>query len=320
MKKIVNLIKVSPVAMIVAGLMVAGVASAALLTVYVTMNGTADVEQSVVFGNGDVEKDYIIGNSPAIAGNTYTENYNLKNKSVTTAPVKFVTNQCKVGGGHCNDESNNEEGVETSYWSTVELSQKDTTTWQVITGGGEGTLNYELVSNTFNYEFDATGLDANTEYSLVYYADKQDRFENWGGDAPGALIAEFTTDSDGVIAFTEGSKNLKMDLPHTDDWNGSADANYCGNNNGFDSYDLCRGAKIWLVHSSDYDAIAKTVSWDNFGDYLYETDLIAYDDANAGGEALWLGEGMLNFWVKNVLNIALEPGDYKVTTKVVPVI
>ena len=103
MLKITKLLKGSPITMIVVGLVIAGVASAALLSVYVTATGTADVEQSVVFGNGDTHKEYIIGESPAIAGNTYTEDYNLLNKSETTAPIEFVTNQCLVGGGYCGD-------------------------------------------------------------------------------------------------------------------------------------------------------------------------------------------------------------------------
>jgi len=318
--KIKSLFKGSPIAMVVAGLLVAGVASAGLLTLYGTMTGTADVEQSVVFGNGDTEKIYDIGNSPATAGNTYTQDYNLLNRSVTTAPIKFVTNQCMVGGGHCNDTNYDESGVETSYWSTVKLENKNTSDWQPVTSDEiEGTLTYELAAPTFNYELEATGLTADTEYSLIYYADRQDRFVNWGGDNPGALIATFTANGDGNIPATTGSQNLAMNLPHASDWNGTADANYCDNANGFDSYDLCRGAKIWLVPSDNYDSGAKIVTWGNPGSYLYETDLITYDDSDTDGEALYLGEGMLNLFVKNVLDIALEPGDYTVKTQIQPV-
>lgn len=320
MEKIKNLLKGSPVAMVVTGILVASVASAAILAVYTTMIGTGDVQQSVVFGNDETLKEYTIGESPAIAGNTYTQDYNLKNRSDTTAPVKFITNQCIVGGGHCNDTAHDEDGVETSYWSTLELENKNTSDWQPITTDGtKGTLTYELVSSAFNYEFEATGLDSNKDYSLIYYADRQDRFVDWGGDNPGALIATFTTDSSGNIPITEGSQNLAMNLPHADDWNGVADPDYCDNHNGLDDYDLCRGAKIWLVPSGDYSATTKKVTWTNFNDYLYETDLITYDDSDTDGVALYLGTGMLNFFIKNVLDVALEPGEYKVKTEVQPV-
>jgi len=320
MNKIKNLLKGSPLAMVVAGILIAGAASAAILAVYTTMIGTGDVEQSVVFGNGDTEKEYTIGDSPAIAGNTYTQDYNLKNRSETTAPIKFVTSQCIVGGGNCGTSGYDEPGVETSYWSTLKLENKNTSDWQPVTGDGiEGTLTYELAAPTFNYEFEATGLTAVTEYSLIYYADKQDRFVNWGGDNPGALIATFTTDGSGNIPVTTGSQNLAMNLPHASDWNGTAEANYCDKNNTYDDYDLCRGAKIWLVPSAEYSAGTKKVTWSNPGSYLYETDLITYDDTDTDGEALYLGTGLLNFFVKNVLAINLAPGEYKVKTEVQPV-
>ena len=318
MNKIKNLLKGSPVTMVVAGLLVAGVVSAAVLAVYTTMIGTGTVEQSVVFGNGDTSKEYTIGGSPAIAGNTYTQNYNLMNRSETTSPIKFVTSQCLVGGGNCNVEGHDEDGVETSYWSTVELTTKNTSTWNPE-GSGKATLTYELAAPTFNYEFEASGLTSGENYSLIYYADRQDRFVNWGGDNPGALIATFTADSSGNIPTTTGSKNLAMNLPHADDWNGVADPDYCDFHNTFDDYDLCRGAKIWLVPSSDYNIGEKKVSWANSGSYLYETDLITYDDTDTDGEALYLGTGMLNFFVKNVLAINLAPGEYKVKTEVIPV-
>lgn len=313
MNKIKNLLKGSPIAMVVVGLLVAGVASAALLAVYTTMIGEGPVEQSVVFGNGETHQDYTIGESSAIAGNTYTQEYNLLNRSETTAPIKFITSQCIVGGGSCGVSEYDEGGVETSYWSTVELRAKNPADWTVV-GDAKGTLTYNLVSPTFEYEFEATGLTVGS-YSLIYYADKQDRFVEWGGDNPGALIAEFTTDDEGNIS-EEGSQNLAMNLPHANDWNGSAEANYCDE----DGYDLCRGAKIWLVPSISYDVSGKKLIGWNPESYLFETDLITYDDTANDGEALYLGTGMLNFFVKNVLDVALVPGVYKVKTEVVPVV
>ena len=326
MKKMKTFFKASPIAMVVAGLMVAGVASAALLTVYVTMTGTADVQQSVVFengDNGDTEKTYTIGDSLAVAGNTYTQDYNLLNRSVTTAPIKFVTKyNMPSRDGYWRDS---EAGIDTSYWSTVVLENKDTSNWQPITTDGiQGTLTYKLVGPKFDYEFEASGLTPGESYSLIYYADKQNRFVNFGGDNPGALIATAVADAasgdyvGGNISI-EGSENLAMNLPHADDWNGTSEANYCiSKNEGGtgDMYNLCRGAKIWLVPSGDYDG--EKVSWISKGSYLYETDLITYSDSDKGGETLWLGEGKLNFFVKNILDLALVPGEYKVKTEIVP--
>ncbi|MBU1557396.1 hypothetical protein KKC45_00325 [Patescibacteria group bacterium] len=101
MEKIKSLFKASPIAIAIAGFFIAGVASAAILTYYVTTEGSASAEQAVVFGNGDVSKVYVMGGSSAIAGNTYTQEYNLFNRSESTAPIKFLTSQCLVGGGNC---------------------------------------------------------------------------------------------------------------------------------------------------------------------------------------------------------------------------
>jgi len=321
MNKIKALLKGSPVIMLVAGLLVAGAVSAAFLTVYTTMNGAGDVDQAVVFGNDDDAKVYTFD---GIAGNTYTQDYNLKNRSETTAPIKFLTSQCIVGGGNCGASEYNEDGVDTSYWSTLGLSTKDAS-WKVTDDGGKATLTYKLVGPEFEYEFEASGLIANEPYSLIYYADRQDRWNDFGGDNPGALIATFTTtdvdgnDPGGDIVKITGSEDIGMNLPHADDWNGSADANYCTNDER-DDYNLCRGAKIWLVPSSDY--VNGVVTWTNMSDYLYETDLITYDKFNPGTgleEALYLGEGTLNFFVKNVLDVALKPGEYQVKTEIQPV-
>ena len=322
MNKIKSLFKGSPIAVIAVGLLVAGVASAALLTVYVTMTGTMEVKQSVVFANYDTEHTYEIGNSPANAGNTYIDNETLYNTSETTAPIKFITSYNVPGSGQ--GWTSSEEGIETSYWNTVELRSKDGS-WNII-GSAAATLTYELAASTFNYEFEASELAINTDYSLIYYADEPERFENWGGSNPGALIAEFTTDVDGNIYAegtenepVEGYKNLAMNLPASPDWNASSEANYC--TEASDGYNLCRGAKIWLVPSSDYNETSKKikdVSWANMANFLFETDLITYDDTDTDGVALWLGEGELNFFVKNVLDIALVPQNYIIKTDIEP--
>ena len=316
MNKLKTLFTASPIVATLVSLLIVGAVSAAILGVYVTATGTATVEQSVVFGDDSISKTYTFD---AMAGDTYTEGYNLKNRSETTAPIKLQTTQCVAGSGVCtSNPGNDEEGIETSYWSTVELENKDISTWSVIGDSTRATLTYELVSSAFNYELEATGLTPDIEYSLIYYADQQDRFVSWGGDNPGALIVAGMADENGELGLV-GSNNLAMNLPQSADWNGSADADYCDNANGFDDYDLCRGAKVWLVPSSEYDAGAKTVSWADPTSYLYETDLMVYDDVDSDGEALYLGHGMLNFFIKNVFAINVAPGTYTIKTEVQPV-
>lgn len=313
MKKLKTLFKTSPIVAGIVSLLVVATVSAAILGVYVTSTGTATVEQSVVFGDNSISKTYTFN---AMAGNTYTQSYVLKNRSETTAPIKFTTTQCVEGSGDCDTQGNDEEGVDTTYWSEVILDNKDTSTWVAIADAMQAKLTYQLADMKFNYELEASGLAVDTDYSLVYYADRQDRFVNWGGDNPGKLLAEVTADGSGEVN-TVGSVNLNMDLPHADDWNGTLEADYC--DNGTDNYDLCRGAKVWLIPSSEYDEGTKTVSWGDPTTYLFETDLITYDDTTAYGEALNLGFGQIPFFIRNEFAINVMPGNYTIKSEVQPV-
>jgi len=132
------------------------------------------------------------------------------------------------------------------------LRQKNTTTWDIVSDGASGTLTYNVSGATFNYDFYASGLD-DVGYSLIYYADP------WPGNHPGALIGTHPA-SGGIINVTGQSKELSMDLP------GPADANYPA------------GAKIWLVPSSAYNPGTQSVTSWGAGKYLFEMNLITYDD------------------------------------------
>ena len=127
MKKIKNLLKGSPVAMVVAGILIAGVASAALLTYYGVLKGKAEVWQSVLVNGqgiktGSLEITYDIGDSPAIAGNTYTSLNTLENRADVPAKVKFETTQCVADSGWCNHPGHKEEGITTTYWKVPDTS------------------------------------------------------------------------------------------------------------------------------------------------------------------------------------------------------
>ena len=328
MNKIKKFIKTSPVLAIILGLVLAGGASAALLTVYVTLNGEAQVEQSVVFCQDDyMNHSYVVGGGiNPIAGNTYTNEEDcIRNRSYTTAPVEFVTTSCIWGSGVCvNNPSHIEEGITTTYWNTVVLEDKDID-WNIKNSQNQwekdiqGTLKYELAASEFNYEFGADVLAADTEYSLIYYADYDERFDQWGGDNPGVLIGTFTSDESGHIT-TDGvvSVDLGMDLPTAPDWNQTAEANYCDKNNKLDDFELCRGAKVWLVKSDNYNENT-VVGW-NPEDFLFETDMMVYNDTDVDGLGLYLSEGsMPGFFVKNAFDVKTAPNKYRIVTEIKPV-
>jgi len=157
----------------------------------------------------------------------------------------------------------------------VELWEKDPATWGIVEEGAWGKLKYNLEGPTFDFVFNGHGLEIDTEYSLIYYADYENRYVNWGGDNPGALIASGTSNEWGDIHLM-GSVELNMDLPHPDDANKSIHA-YNGTP---DFYTNAHGAKIWLVPSSAYDAgNTKVTAWQPTR-FLFETDLIWYDDTD----------------------------------------
>jgi hypothetical protein len=162
-----------------------------------------------------------------------------------------------------------------------------------------GVLHYSTEGEVFCYDFQGFNLDlldpdGDGNWSLIYYADYEDRFNEWGGDNPGALIASGTA-VDGTLVL-EGSINLRedltedlgMDLPHPDDansyyWNyaDDTDPNYTG-----DGYDTAYGAKIWLVPSDYYDPETFEVTDWMPASFLFETDLITFDDTDNESEPL----------------------------------
>ena len=110
---------------------------------------------------------------------------------------------------------------------------------------------------TFNYTLSAQGLAANTDYSLIYYAD------GWPGNNPGAFIGTHTTNGSGVISGAIGNPNLGIDLPKLPDGN------------------FTNGAKIWLVTSADYNGgtsvTGPMTAW-NPSQYLFEGNVYSYYD------------------------------------------
>jgi len=144
--------------------------------------------------------------------------------------------------------------------STLLLSEKDSN-WEIVDDGAKGKLIFNPISPNFDFTFYGCGLKRTEDFHLIYYADYPDAFINWGGDNPGKLIETFSPDSEGNI-YRKGSIDLNMDLPHPND------ANYPA------------GAKIWLVPCSDYDdEHRKLIAW-NPTDYLFENNLISYDDTD----------------------------------------
>ena len=158
-----------------------------------------------------------------------------------------------------------------TYDSTLILENKNSS-WGIISDDIQANLSYNSTGPEFEYSLTATGLQPTTGYSLIYYADKQGRLTNWGGDNPGAFIAGGVSNGSGILTL-QGSVNLGMNLPSEPDENIDT-YNYCGEP---DKYHTCHGAKIWLVPSSNYNSVErKVITWNSTA-FLFETDLIHYN-------------------------------------------
>ena len=166
-----------------------------------------------------------------------------------------------------------DEVAVTASEAVLILENKDSTTWVVIPDGTLGVLSYNLSGPTFDYAFNGYGLEDGEDYSLIYYADYENRYVNWGGDNPGALIGTGTADGSGNLVMS-GSPDLGMDLPSEPDANIDTH-DYSGPP---DNYANAHGAKIWLVPSDCYTEPEVDV-WSP-DDFLFETDLIWYTDTD----------------------------------------
>ena len=179
-----------------------------------------------------------------------------------------ATGAAGINGVNGTDGENGIDGISAP---AVRLVQKDSE-WDIINGQTGGILQYTPEGNEFGYVFTGFGLSQNTAYSLIYYADFEDRDNVWGGNNPGALIASGTSNSIGGL-YLIGSIDLGMDLPSSPDANIST-YDYSG---APDYYPNAHGAKIWLVPSSCYDSVNKQVITWSPSQFLFETDLIKYD-------------------------------------------
>lgn len=133
------------------------------------------------------------------------------------------------------------------------LSEKNPATWEIIKGGAWGKMEYTPAGPTFDFVFNGHKLNPGGNYTLIYYPDP------WPGTGL-ICLANGTANKGGNIHLAN-SAELNSDLPITGDLNSP-------------------GAKIWLVLSSDVDcAGVKMVGW-NPTEYLFEKELIKYDDTN----------------------------------------
>ena len=134
---------------------------------------------------------------------------------------------------------------------TLYLYEKDPITWEIVPDGAWGCMQYRPAYKTFAFWFGAMYLEPCTDYTLIYYPDP------WPGQGL-ICLGSGTTDAYGRIHIC-GPVDTG-DLPK------DFDANYPD------------GAKIWLVLSSDVDCTNQQMIGWNPSEYLFENNLITFDD------------------------------------------
>ena len=145
---------------------------------------------------------------------------------------------------------------------SINLCQKDLGTWECVVDGASGTFSYQTTGEPeLLFDLAAQGLDAETDYRLIYYVDT---YSPWRSGKPvGMCLSDvLTPETDGTLV-SSGSV-ATGDLPWPDDLN-------CPD-----------GAKIWLVADADADCTGPRILtvW-NPAPYLFDDtalDLVKFDD------------------------------------------
>ena len=131
------------------------------------------------------------------------------------------------------------------------LHEKDLDTWEIVPDGAWGKMKYNMSGDEFDFVFNGHDLEPGLDYTLIYYPDP------WPGE--------------GLICLGSGTVNEEGDV-HIAESVDTGDLPIEGDEND--------GAKIWLVLSDDVDCDAcEMVGW-NPTEYLFEYDLITFDDTD----------------------------------------
>ena len=268
----------------VLGLFALALVTAGVLSYYGQAKSTVHVNQHISFSVDGV--DY--------TGEQYAEDVNCDAGDVCLSDSAYrVSND-----GDSDTEvsilasgSTNVVGVD--YVGQLELTTKNTETWEA-TDDKKATLVYTLVGENFN-----TDVELGEGYILVYALDNDHRFIDYAS----------------VIKV----EDIDSNLPLISDWNANPSPDYCDDHNGFDDYEHCNGAKLWIVKESDLGTPDEDgvypLSWSNMNSYLYETDLIRYFH-NSDGKITVPANSYIEFFPQFSVNSMAEDGDYVIYTTI----
>jgi len=204
----------------------------------------------------DIKRHYIyLGELEKNKKMTVVQSYHMKSDTGNWAQGDAVTFDIELLALQLNASGPNK--------TTLLLENKDPGDWSRITGDGRyGILTYETENDTFDYDLKVRGLEPDENYTLIYYRDCPTK-ETCTGGWPGKesiAITSFTTDANGNWDESE-NPDLTTDLPKPGDLN-------------------ALGAKFWVVLSSDWDSGNQMMQDWHPDEYLFEYNLVRYEDTN----------------------------------------
>lgn len=131
------------------------------------------------------------------------------------------------------------------------LYEKDPVTSEILEGGAWGKMKYNLSGAEFGFVFNGHGLVPGENYTLLYYPDP---WPGVGLICLGAGLANGGGDVHIMASVDTGTLPAELDENS--------------------------GAKIWLVLSSDVDCVNDTMLGWTPTEYLFEYELITFEDVN----------------------------------------
>ena len=266
---------------IVLGIFLIASVSAAYLTHFGTVTVTADVKQSIVISEdgGQTWLNYNNGVETYIPEmvhcTDYTYKYWIWNRACVDVVVEIEDTWIEYPGNPDGYEKYNYIFGDTQ---TIRLLQKvvdwGDSPWLELPQGAYADLTFSTCDARFDYTIDYSGLVGGTSYSLIYYANLPDYWE----EGPVTVLGTFTP------ASTDGTySNWKSDaqtMPFVDDENANRPISILG-----ESYVHDYGAKFWIVPTDALNG-GSDVDWGMASDFLFETDLGLY--INCDGPVIWL--------------------------------
>ena len=135
-----------------------------------------------------------------------------------------------------------------------------------------------------------------TDYTLIYYADEEFNDKGERLATPGQA---YELVKGGIIPISSDDGNLK------------SGADYCTS----DSYDHCKGIKIWAIDDavSEDNIIAWSSDWQST--YYFETDMLGWNHDNGLIGAFDVSSNSeLDFVIVSDFPIGVKSGDYTLTT------